>query len=103
MGDIFKQLIKKHGFGFVMAAVATDGYRRTVINDITNQKLETIRKEREALLIDSDAKAEYAKNLAETNEKAKNSAVMGRLKEAADEHQTAADAYSKNPSPYSKN
>ena len=105
MGQILKELIKKHGYGFVIGAITLDGYRRTVTNDRNNQILDKIRSEAEAARAKADqaAQADYQKNLAEIHEKAKNSAVMGRYNEAADEHYTAANAYTKSPTEYRKN
>jgi hypothetical protein len=100
MGNILKELVKKHGFGLVMAAVTMDSYRRTVKNDNNDKKLEQIRAEAAAAKEEAKQadREEYLKNIAESNEKAQNCAVLGRHKEAADEHYTASDAYAKNPS-----
>jgi len=104
MGKIFKELVKKLGYGIVMSAIAMDGYRRTVNNDNNNQRLETIRAEAEAAkkASDEEARAEYQKNIEEAHEKAKICAVLGRHKEAANEHHSAVEAYSKNPTDYRK-
>lgn len=37
MGQIIKNLVKKHGFGLVLGAITLDSYRRTVRND-SNEK-----------------------------------------------------------------
>ena len=41
-GQLFKELVKKYGAGFVMVAITFDGYRRTVINDRKNKVLNII-------------------------------------------------------------
>jgi hypothetical protein len=104
MGRIFTELVKKHGFGMVMIAIAFYGYRRTVAIDTTNQKLETIRAEAAAAKAAAEkaTQGEYTKNIAEASEKAKTSAVIGRHHEAADEQLSADEAYSKNPTEYRK-
>ena len=105
MAKLFAELIKKHGIGVVMSAIAIDGYRRTVNNDnnrkvlkAVEEKLETARKEG-----DLAAQAEYQKQIERMNEKAQNCAVIGRHKEAAEEHHKAVEAYTKNPTEYRKN
>ena len=105
MGLIFKELIKKHGFGLVMTAVALVGYRRTVANDHTNQKMAEIKADAEALKAKADAATQeaYNKNIADAAEKTKNCAVMGRFKASADDHYLAAEAYANNPTEYRKN
>jgi len=105
MGKFFAELIKKHGIGMVMSAIAMDGYRRTVNNDNTSKILKEIEKKREAARREGDlaAQAAYNKQIEHMNEKAQNCAVMGRHKEAADEHQKAVEAYSTNPTEYRKN
>jgi hypothetical protein len=52
---------------------------------------------------DKATQAEYDKNLAESHEKTKNCAVMGRHKEAAVEHPSAVEAYTQSPTEYRKN
>lgn len=102
MGQILKRLVKEHGYGIVMAAVAFDGYRRTFNNDVNSQKLETIRAESEALRKQA-AQAEqekYDQNIADMHEKTKTNAVTGRYAEAAEEHYAAVKAHSKNPTEY---
>jgi hypothetical protein len=63
MGKIFKELVKKHGFGIVMSAIAIDGSRRAVTNDSNSKQLEAIRAEaapaKEAA--DKATQAEYKK------------------------------------------
>ena len=105
MGKILKELIKKHGYGVVIGAITFDGYRRTVTSDRNNQILDKIREEGEAAQAKADqaAQVDYQNNLAETHEKAKNCAVMGRYKEAAVEPYTAAEAYTKSPTENRKN
>jgi hypothetical protein len=108
MGLILKELIKRHGFGLVMtavAAVALDGYRRTGANDHTNKKLAEIQAEADALKAKADTATQeaYNKNIADAAEKTKNCAVMGRFKNSADDHYLAAEAYANNPTEYRKN
>jgi hypothetical protein len=105
MAKFFAELIKKHGVGMVMSAIAMDGYRRTVNNDKTSEILKAIEEKREAARREGDitAQAEIQKQIKHMNEKAENCAVMGRHKEAADVHHNAVEAYSKDPSEYSKN
>ena len=102
MGQILKKLVKEHGYGIVMAAVALDGYRRTVNNDVNSKRLEDIRAQAKAAAEKANdaQRAEYQKNIAEMQEKTKNSAVSGRFVEAAEEHKVAVEAYSKNPTEY---
>ena len=97
-----KELAKKHGAGIFMSAITIDGYRRTVKNDRADKTLETVKaKEAEALERAKAAKQEeMQKNIADTHEKAKESAVMGRHNEAALEFQSAAEAFKKDPSDY---
>lgn len=105
MGKIFTELVKKHGFGIVMSAIALDSYRRTVTNDSNSKQRETIQAEAAAArkAADKATQAEYQKNLEEAGERTKNCAVMGRHKEAADEHHSAVEAYTKSPTDYRKN
>jgi hypothetical protein len=108
MAKFFAELIKKHGFGVVMSAIAMDGYRRTVNNDNNSKILlkEAIEEKREVALRkregDTAAQAVYQKQIEHMNDKAENCAVIGRHKEAAEEHHKAVEAYSKNPTEYSK-
>jgi len=105
MGRIFTELVKKHGFGLVMAAITLDGYRRQVTNDNNNNVLERIQRESAAAQQKANLKdkEDYLKIQADTHEKAKNSAVMGRYQEAADSHHSAANAHKANPTEYRKN
>lgn len=105
MEKFFAELIKKHGFGMVMSAIAMVGYRRTVNNDNNSNILKAIEEKREEArrLGDLAAQAEYQKQIERMNEKAQNCAVIGRHKEAADEHQKAVESYSTDPSEYRKN
>jgi hypothetical protein len=50
MAKFFAELIKKHGYGVVMRAIAMDGYRRTVNNDNNSKILKAIEEKREAAL-----------------------------------------------------
>lgn len=104
MGRFFKDLVKKHGYGLFLSAIAFDGYRRTVAIDNTNKKLAEIKAEAEALkaAADKNAQEEYTKNCLESSEKTTTKAVIGRHHEAADVHQSAAEAYSKTPTEYRK-
>jgi hypothetical protein len=105
MAKFFAELIKKHGVGMVMSAIAMDGYRRTVNNDKTSEILKAIEEKREAARREGDttAQAEIKKQIKHMSEKAENCAVKGRHKEAADVHHNAVEAYSKDPSEYRKN
>ena len=105
MGKIFRDLISKHGYGLVMGAIALDGYRRTVNNDKNSKTLEMIRAEAKAAkeAADKATQDEYPKNIAEAHEKSNNCVTMGRYKEAAAEHHSAAESYSQNPTEYRKN
>jgi HSP90 family molecular chaperone len=86
MGKFFTELVKKHGLGIVMSAIAMDGYRRTVNNESKSKKLETIRAEAAAAkeAANQATQAEYKKNIAEAVEKAKICAVTGIHKEGSD-------------------
>jgi hypothetical protein len=107
MARFFAELIKKHGVGMVMSAIAMDGYRRTINNDNNSAILlkEAIEEKREAARREGDiaAQAECKKQIKHMNEKAENCAVIGRHKEAAEEHHNAVEAYSKDPTEYRKN
>jgi hypothetical protein len=89
----------------VMSAIAMDGYRRTVNNYNTSAILKAIEEKREAARREGDiaAQAEIQRQIKHMNEKAENCAVIGRHKEAAEEHHKAVEAYSKNPTEYNKN
>jgi hypothetical protein len=47
MSNFLKNLVKKQGYGIVMAAIGIDGYRRTVRSDLNNETLDIIRAENE--------------------------------------------------------
>jgi len=104
MARFFAELIKKHGVGMVMSAIAMDGYRRTVNNDNNSAILKAIEEKREAARKEGDtaAQTELQRQIKHMNEKAENCAVRGRQKEAAEEHHKAVEAYSKNPTEYHK-
>ena len=105
MGKILAELIKRHGFGFVMSAVALDGYRITVTNDWNGKKREEIQADAKAAqeAADNAAQLEYQQNIADAAEKNKNCAVMGRHKEAAEEHFWSVENYSKGHTEARKN
>jgi hypothetical protein len=105
MAKLFAELIKRHGFGIVMSAIAMDGYRRTVNNDNNSRILKAIEDKLEAARREGDkaAQAEYKKQIEFMNDKAHNCAVTGRPKEAAEEHHKAVEAYTTNPTEYRKN
>ena len=99
---LFKEFVKKHGYGIVVAAVTFDGYRRAVLNDHTQNKLDQIKAEYKAMRDSADQKhrEELDQNIAETNAKAKEMAVMDRYQTIADEHLEAVKAHEKDPSSY---
>jgi len=105
MGKIFTELVKKHGFGLVMAAVTLYVLRSQVGSDRDKTELERVN----ADLADAKAKAKQKdlvdlnKNLEETPEKAKNCGLLGRYQEEADTHKAVKDAYKANPTEYKKN
>lgn len=94
-----KHIIKKHGYGMIAAAIATDSYRRTVMNDDTNKKLDLIQKEmklfeEQTKLAKDDAEL---KLLNEVHEKARDLAVRSRHMDAVEEHKAALEALSADP------
>lgn len=99
--NLFKDLVKRHGLGMVLAAATLDGYRRQYLNDKANNMLELIKKERESKT--EDIKAGYDKILEENIKNTKSQAALSRYQEAADEHQKAVERYNADPSDYNKN
>jgi len=99
--NLFKDLVKRHGLGMVLAAATLDGYRRQYLNDKADNMLELIKKERESKT--EDIKAGYDKILEENIKNTKTQAALSRYQEAADEHQKAVERYNADPSEYNKN
>lgn len=98
---IFKEFVKRYGLGMIISAATLDGYRRQVINDLNNNTLEKVSKERSEL--SESIREAYDRYLAEETLKSKNVAAIGRFKEAADEHQKAVEALNTEGSEYNKN
>jgi hypothetical protein len=99
--NLFKDLVKKYGLGMILGAATLDGYRRQIINERKNNILELIQKERNSL--SEDIKVEYDKVIEDISNNTKSKAVIGRYKEAADEHKKAVDIYNTDPSNYNNN
>jgi hypothetical protein len=96
----FTNLIKKYGFGTILAVATLDGYRRTINNDILNKAKEEINKEKatltelqkEILEKDIDLKAK------ETNLDIK----VSTLKDAVSEYEQSIKKRDDNPNEYNK-
>jgi hypothetical protein len=89
---LFTELVKKYGIVMVLGAVILDDYRRQVINDRVDQKLDQIRSE--SSVMSEEHKAEFEKAFTVEAKKAEYSASIDRLK-TADDHGEATAKYEK--------
>jgi chromosome segregation ATPase len=90
---LFTELVKKYGIVMVLGAVILDDYRRQVINDRVDQKLDQIRSE--SSVMSEEHKAEFEKAFTVEAKKAEYSASIDRLKTADDNHGEATAKYEK--------
>jgi small-conductance mechanosensitive channel len=97
---IFGDLVKKYGFGTILAIATLDGYRRSLQNDISKEAVDAYNK-KNLELTDKDKNLSLGELELEIK-KAKLEVKVDNLKQAANEYEKQGEAYDKNPGNYNK-
>jgi hypothetical protein len=97
---IFGDLVKKYGFGTILAVATLDGYRRSLQSDISREAQEAYKNK--LLELSEKDKSLSVGELVFEIKKAKLEVKVDNLKQAANEYEKYGDAFDKNPSNYNK-
>lgn len=97
----FLEIFKKYGVAPVLGAVTLDSYRRQLLSDETNKKLNEINKLKDRL--DSDQKKLFDEHIAMKMKESSTQIKVSNIKETQKEYEDKIKKYADNKSEYNKN